>query len=97
VKPTGALREAIFGNASESRQRAESALALSTGRNVQYPVALAPASAGDTGRAKTLADDLDKRFPEDTWVQFNSAEHKRETSTLAVGTRRRLSILSMYA
>ena len=29
------------------------------------------AFAGDTVRAKMLADDLDKRIPEDTWVQFN--------------------------
>jgi predicted Zn-dependent protease len=61
----------MFGNARESPQRVESALALSTGRDVQYPAALALAFAGDTVRAKTLADDLDKRFPEDTWVQFN--------------------------
>jgi predicted Zn-dependent protease len=67
----GALWEAMFGNAREARQRAESALGLSTGRDVQYPAALALAFAGDTVRAKTLADDLDKQFPEDTWVQFN--------------------------
>jgi hypothetical protein len=66
----GALWEAMFGNAREERQRAESALGLSTGRDVQYPADLALAFAGDTVRAKTLADDLDKRFPEDTWVQF---------------------------
>jgi len=54
-----------------SRCPAESALGLSTGRNVQYLAALALASASDTARAKTLADDLDKRFPEDTWVQYN--------------------------
>jgi hypothetical protein len=32
---------------------------------------LALAVAGDTVKAKTLADDLGKRFPEDTWVEFN--------------------------
>jgi hypothetical protein len=67
----GALWEAMFGNAREARQRAESVLALSTGRDVQYPAALALAFAGDTVRAKTLAEDLNKRFPEDTLVQFN--------------------------
>jgi hypothetical protein len=67
----GALWEAMFGNAREGRQRAESALEHSTGRDVQYPAALALAFAGDTVRAKTLADDLAKRFPEDTLVQFN--------------------------
>ena len=48
-----------------------SALGLSTCPDVQCPAAQALALAGDTARAKTLADDLDKRFPEDTWVQFN--------------------------
>jgi hypothetical protein len=67
----GALWEAMFGNAREARQRAESALALSTGRDVQHEAALALAMAGDTVRAKTLADDLDKRLPEDTRAQFN--------------------------
>ena len=67
----GALWEAMFGNAGEARQRAESALGLSTGRDVNYPAALALVFAGDTVRAKTLAHDLDKRFPDDTLVQFN--------------------------
>jgi tetratricopeptide (TPR) repeat protein len=47
------------------------ALKLSTGRDLQYFAALAFAYARDDARAKALADDLDKRFPEDTIVQFN--------------------------
>jgi len=66
-----ALREALFGNATEARQRAPAALALSGGREVQYGAALALASAGDASRAQALADDLSQRFPEDTLVQFN--------------------------
>lgn len=66
-----AMREALFGNADEARQRAAAALALSTGRDVQYGAALALALAGDAGRAQALADDLGRRFPEDTIVQFN--------------------------
>jgi serine/threonine protein kinase len=66
-----ALREALFGNAAEARQRAATALRLSTGRDVQYGAALALAFAGDAARAEALADDLAKRFPEDTLVQFN--------------------------
>jgi serine/threonine protein kinase/Flp pilus assembly protein TadD len=66
-----ALREALFGNASEARRQATAALALSTGRDVQYGAALALAFAADTSRAQVLADDLNKRFPEDTIVQFN--------------------------
>ena len=65
-----AVREALFGNATEARQRAAGVLALSTGRDVEYAAALALALAGDVGRARTLADDLAKRFPEDTFVWF---------------------------
>ena len=66
-----AVREALFGNQAEARQRAAAVLALSTGRDVQYGAALALALAGDAHRAQALADDLGKRFPEDTIVQFN--------------------------
>jgi tetratricopeptide (TPR) repeat protein len=66
-----ALREALFGDADEARQRAAASLALSTGRDVQYGATLALAFAGDVTRAQALADDLTKRFPEDTVVQFN--------------------------
>jgi DNA-binding winged helix-turn-helix (wHTH) protein len=68
---TSALREAWFGNTGEARQRATLALKLSTGRDLQYFAALAFAYARDDARAKALADDLDKRFPEDTIVQLN--------------------------
>ena len=66
-----ALREALFGNPGEARQGSTAALALSTGRDIQYGTALALALIGDAVRARTLADDLSKRFPEDTIVQFN--------------------------
>jgi hypothetical protein len=38
---------------------------------VDYGLALALAYAGDVGQAQALADDLGKRFPEDTIIQFN--------------------------
>jgi len=66
-----AVREALFGNEAEARQRVAAVLALSTGRDVKYGAALALALAGDAHRAQALADDLGKRFPEDTIVQFN--------------------------
>jgi eukaryotic-like serine/threonine-protein kinase len=65
------LREAWFGNTGEARRHATLALKLSTGRDLQYLATLAFAYAGDDARAKALADDLDKRFPKDTIVQFN--------------------------
>jgi DNA-binding winged helix-turn-helix (wHTH) protein/tetratricopeptide (TPR) repeat protein len=68
---TSALREVWFGNIDEARRRAALALKLSTGRDLQYFAALAFAYTRDDARAKALADDLDKSYPEDTIVQFN--------------------------
>jgi Flp pilus assembly protein TadD len=65
-----ALREALFGNASQAVQRAGMALSLSHGRDVQYEAALALAFAGEALRAEKLANDLAKSFPENTIVQF---------------------------
>jgi serine/threonine protein kinase/tetratricopeptide (TPR) repeat protein len=66
-----ALWEALFGNASEPRNRAAHALALSNGRDAQFVAALAMALAQDSAEAQRLAEDLKNRFPEDTIVQFN--------------------------
>jgi eukaryotic-like serine/threonine-protein kinase len=65
------LREALFGNADEARRRSTLAMKHSAGRDVEYAAALAFAYAGDAGRARALADDLGKRFPEDTLVHVN--------------------------
>jgi tetratricopeptide (TPR) repeat protein len=66
-----AVREALFGNSREARERAHAALALSTGRDIQNGAALALALLGDAARAQALADGLAKSFPDDTLVQFN--------------------------
>jgi tetratricopeptide (TPR) repeat protein len=66
-----AVWQALFGNAVAARQSATAALALSNGRDVVYASAFALAVAGDLPRAQSLAADLQKRFPEDTAVQFN--------------------------
>ena len=65
------VREILLGNTTEARNRAETAIRASAGRDVQYGAALAFAVAGDSSRAQTLADDLAKRFPDDTIVHFN--------------------------
>jgi eukaryotic-like serine/threonine-protein kinase len=64
------LREAFFGNATQARQRATTALNHSNNREVAFGTALALAISGDAGRAQALADDMEKRFPEDTVVRF---------------------------
>jgi DNA-binding winged helix-turn-helix (wHTH) protein/tetratricopeptide (TPR) repeat protein len=66
-----ALREALFGNADRAEQQAILAKGRASGRDVDYGLALALAYARDANRARVLADDLGKRFPEDTVVQFN--------------------------
>jgi eukaryotic-like serine/threonine-protein kinase len=65
-----AVREALFGNVSVARQRAGDALELSKSRDVEYGAAFALALSGDSSRSQTLADDLSRRFPEDTIVRF---------------------------
>jgi hypothetical protein len=67
---SAALREALFGNPAEARQRAADALDLSNGAAVRFLATLALASAGDAVRAGTLADDLSNGFPAHTIVQF---------------------------
>jgi len=69
---TGAsLREAFFGDAPEARRDAMAALDLSKGRDVEYGATLAQALAGDSSGAQTLANDLAKRFPQDSSVQIS--------------------------
>jgi serine/threonine protein kinase len=65
------LREALFGNAAQARQRAAAALTLSAGRDVQYGAALALALTGDAGRTQAMANELRIRFSDDTIVHFN--------------------------
>lgn len=66
-----ALREALFGNSATAKQEAKAALELSKGRGVEYGAAIALALSGDLSRAEALTNDLEKRFPEDTSVQFS--------------------------
>jgi len=65
-----ALREAAYGNAAEARASAAEALKLAPGsQGAEAEAALAFAMAGDTARAESLAQDLEKRYPLDTQTQ----------------------------
>jgi serine/threonine protein kinase/tetratricopeptide (TPR) repeat protein len=66
-----AVLEGLCGNSAAVRRRSAAALNLSNGRVAQYATALALAFAGDTVRSHSLADDLGKRFPEDTIMRFS--------------------------
>jgi tetratricopeptide (TPR) repeat protein len=65
-----ALWDALFGEVSDAKKRATAAANLSSDRDVQYGAAFALALSGETSRARSLANDLDARFPEDSAVQF---------------------------
>jgi DNA-binding winged helix-turn-helix (wHTH) protein/Flp pilus assembly protein TadD len=79
------LREALFGNPEEARLQAAKALAISNDREVEYEAALALAVTGDAPKARTLADDLARRFPEDTIVRFCFLPAIRAQLALAAG------------
>jgi DNA-binding winged helix-turn-helix (wHTH) protein/tetratricopeptide (TPR) repeat protein len=66
-----ALREAFFGNREQAKRLASAALELSHGRDAEYGAAFAFALSEDSNQAEALADDLERRFPEDTSVRFH--------------------------
>jgi tetratricopeptide (TPR) repeat protein len=77
--------EAVYGNAAEATKNAVAALALSHGRDVEYAAGLALALAGDSARSQPLADDLEQRFPEDTFAKFTYIPVLRALSALEHG------------
>jgi hypothetical protein len=65
-----ALREAAFGNAANvKRAAADGAKLAPGGQGVAVESALALAMAGESARAESLAQDLNKRFPLNTQMQ----------------------------
>lgn len=66
-----AVWKALFGDAAEARRGAAAALSLSKARDVEYGAAFALALSGNAAHAKALANDLARRFPEDTSVKFS--------------------------
>jgi tetratricopeptide (TPR) repeat protein len=80
-----AVWEAFCGNAVHAKQDAEAALALSDARDVAYAAGLGLALSGNVSRSDALAGDLDKRFPEDTFVKFTYVPVLRSISALQHG------------
>ena len=83
-----AVWEAVCGNAAEGKRSAMAALELSKGRDVEYAAGLALALSGDSSRSEALADDLEKRFPEDTFAKFTYVPVLRALSALGQGEAR---------
>jgi predicted Zn-dependent protease len=65
-----ALWEAFFGNMPEAKRTTKEALALARNREVRFGAALVLAMSGEASQAQSLANDLEKDFPEDTSVRF---------------------------
>ena len=66
-----ALRESLLGNGETAKQQAAAALRLSNGGGVESVSAIALALANDAAQSARQGDDLAKRYPEDTIMQFN--------------------------
>lgn len=64
------LRETLFGNFGEAQKEAKEASKATRELDGQGTVLLALALAGDSVDAQKLADDLNQRFPEATFVRF---------------------------
>ena len=98
-----ALREAAYGNAAEARASAAKALKLAPGsQGAEAEAALAFALAGDTARAESMAQDLEKRYPLDTqtqslWLPTIQAQLAldRRNSTLALNTLQAASSIEL--
>lgn len=80
-----AVWEAVCGNAAEGKASAMVAFELSKGRDVEYATGLALALSGGPSRSEALAEDLVKRFPEDTFVKFTYAPVLRALAALGRG------------
>jgi len=65
-----AVCEAHCGNWASAKKLAQAAVKIARGRDVEYAAAFALARSGETSVSRRLAADLEKRFPEDTPVQF---------------------------
>jgi hypothetical protein len=82
-KAGAALRAALYGMVGLAHGEAITALRVSADRDVEAVGAIALALAGDTPEAQRLADDLAKRFPDDTLVKFNYLPTIRGSIALA--------------
>jgi DNA-binding winged helix-turn-helix (wHTH) protein/tetratricopeptide (TPR) repeat protein len=69
---SAAITEALVGDPESAARHAHAALELSTGRDAEYgaAAALALIQKPTDSLASSLADDLEKRFPEDSAVRF---------------------------
>ena len=75
--------EAWSGNQAAAKRGAAAALKMSSARDVSYASGFALALAGETVRAESLANDLERRFPRDTVVRFTYGPALRALAAVA--------------
>jgi DNA-binding winged helix-turn-helix (wHTH) protein/tetratricopeptide (TPR) repeat protein len=80
-----ALREAEFGEITETRNKVAEALALDSGRNVKVFAALALARAGETAKAEAIANELQSEYPANTQLIVYRLPSIRTAIALATG------------
>jgi len=68
-----------------AKKTATAALALAQNREVKFGAALALAMSGDASQAESLANDLERDFPEDTSVRFYYLPAVRSSLALKQG------------
>jgi tetratricopeptide (TPR) repeat protein len=78
-----AIWEAVWGNAAAATTRADFALGIARGRDVDFGAALAFALAGETRRLPAMIAEMSSRFPDDTSVQTSYLPSLRAFVALA--------------
>jgi eukaryotic-like serine/threonine-protein kinase len=80
-----AIWNALFGSRDEAQKNATAALSASHSRDAQYGPAFALATLQDTAQVNKIAAELEKRYPEDTTVQFSYLPTLRALAALSGG------------
>jgi tetratricopeptide (TPR) repeat protein len=81
----GAVWNALFGNRAEAQRSAAAALSLYRSRDADYGPAFALALMHESAQAHKIEADLEKRYPEDTSVQFSYLPALRALEALNQG------------
>ncbi len=84
-----AVRDALAGNMDFAKKEAQAALTLASGRQSEPLAAIALGLAGESAQAERFADDLGKRFPDDTIQKFNYVPMIRAAIALHSGDGKR--------
>jgi eukaryotic-like serine/threonine-protein kinase len=80
-----AVWNALFGIRADAQRSAAAALSLFRGRDADYGPAFALALLHESAQAHKIAADLEKRYPEDTSVQFSYLPALRAIEALNQG------------